>query len=111
MDDESKLNRLANELDDADDEVTAEHYFNVEPGGTLIVDQSGKHKALGPDELTPTDPPRKVQSEPPKSGIPGYISAGAGGVAKVLAAVNNAYTLLALALLVAAFIAWLRLRP
>lgn len=62
---DSKLRQLAAELDDADDEITAEHYINVEPGGTVIVDQTGKHKALELDETTPTDPPRKVESDAP----------------------------------------------
>ena len=60
MADDSKLSKLADELDDSEDEITAEHYFRVEKGGTLIVDQTGKHKALGPDEPTPTDPQRQA---------------------------------------------------
>ncbi len=110
-----KLSKLADELEGLDDEPTGEIHINPPKGSRTEVgpDATGKMRAviISDDDITPTDPPRKIQSEPPKSGIPGYIAAGAGGVAKVLAAVNNAYTLLALALLVAAFIAWLRLRP
>lgn len=46
-------------------------------------------------------------SEPPKSG---FVRAVSGAVVAVLKAVNNPYALGALALLTAAFIAWLRMR-
>ena len=108
MADESKLRRLAAELRDADDDETTGDII-VQPGATVIVDQTGKHRALQPDEVTPTD--RGKKSDPPKSGLSGAIATGGGVLVKVVSAVNNPYALGALALLVAAFVAWLKLRP
>ena len=111
MADDSKLSKLADELDDSEDEITAEHYFRVEKGGTLIVDQTGKHKALGPDEPTPTDPHvGRKHSAPPKSGIPGILAAGAGGVVRIIGAVNSWPAVFGLALLVVALGLYLHFR-
>jgi hypothetical protein len=94
--------------DDAD-EITAEHLIDAVKAGAVLA--TGRHQTLKMDDVTPTDPPRKLISDPPKSGIPGLVAAVTTGAARIVAAVNNVYALLGLALLVAAFIAWLRLRP
>lgn len=72
-DNETRLRRLARELRDSDDdeEITAEHLIDAMKAGAAIVNETGKHRALGPDEPTPTDPHRKAvpTSSPPKSGF------------------------------------------
>jgi hypothetical protein len=85
----SKLNGHAppdplDELDDViaelegsewdDEEITAEHYIHVEKGGTVIVDQTGKNRAMSKqeaDEITLTDHGAlpKQQSDPPPSKV------------------------------------------
>lgn len=70
----SKLRSLAAELDDADDEITAEQFFNVEPGGNVTV-ITGKHSAMSQQEadaITRTDngAPPKPESEPPSKVSP-----------------------------------------
>jgi len=92
-----------------DEPITGQHLVEAMKAGAAIA--TGKHRALGPDEPTPTEPRGKPISVAPKSGIPGLIGAVSGGAARIVSAVNNVYALLGLALLVAAFIAWLRLRP
>jgi hypothetical protein len=48
----------------ADEEITAEHYIHAEPGSTVIVDQTGKHRPVKADDRpTPSDPP----SQPAKA--------------------------------------------
>ena len=112
---ESKLSKLADELEGLDDEPTGDIVLNPPKGSRTEVgpDATGKMRAviISEDEITPYDPPRKPLSEAPRSGVPGLIAAVSGGAARIVSAVNNVYALLALTLLVAAFIAWLRLRP
>jgi hypothetical protein len=109
----SKLSKLADELEGLDDEPTGEVHVHMPKGTTLEADATGKLRAISihDDDITPHDPPRKQSDPPPKSGIPGLLHAGGGVIVRVVGAVNNPYALLALALLVAAFVAWLRLRP
>jgi hypothetical protein len=60
----SKLSKLADELEDIDDEPTGETNIIVQPGGVVHVEQTGKHKAMAQDDRpTPSDPP----SQPAKA--------------------------------------------
>lgn len=109
-----ELDDVIAELEGAEweDEITAQDLMDAVKAGAVIA--TGKHEAMSKlqaDEVTPYDPPRKPHTDPPKSGVPGIIRAITTGARDLVSAVNNAYALLALALLVAAFIAWLRLRP
>jgi len=67
-DDDSRLRQLAAELDGLDDEVT-ETQIIVQPGATVHVDQTGRHRAMS-DEITKTD----HGSPPRKSGWPERVS-------------------------------------
>lgn len=63
--------RAARIRDSEDDEITAEHYIHAEPGSNITV-VTGKHKPVSKEEaeeVTPTDPPRKPSTDPPKSGF------------------------------------------
>jgi hypothetical protein len=101
-----------------DDEITGQHLIDAMKAGVALgVETTSKTRAMSKqeaEEITLTDhgqPPRRPISEAPKSGVPGLIAAVSGGAARIVSAVNNVYALLALTLLVGAFIAWLRLRP
>ncbi len=73
-----------------EDESTHPQIF-VSPGGIVHVGETGRHRAVQvPDSQK--------------------ISGAAAAVTAVIKAVNNPYALAALALLVGAFIAWLRLK-
>lgn len=90
----------------ADEEITAEHYIHAEPGSTVIVDQTGKHRAVkGNEDITQTDhgvPARAQQDSLPEK--------AAEAVGDVIGRVDTWQRVAALALLVAlaAFAAWLR---
>lgn len=110
-----RVRRLAQRIRDEDDEITEQHLHldNLPPGTKIDTDATGRLKAISipdDDRVTPTDPGRKPISVAPKSGFQGLLATSGGVVVKVVSAVNNPYALGALALLVAAFIAWLRLR-
>lgn len=64
----SKLAALADELEDSD-EVTEQHihFEDLPPGTKIDTDATGRLKAISvpdDDRETPTDPPRKVESDP-----------------------------------------------
>jgi hypothetical protein len=64
----SKLSKLADELDGMDDEPTGEVHVHLPPGTQLEADATGRLKAISApddDRPTPTDPPRKVESDAP----------------------------------------------
>ena len=109
-----RLRRRADELDGLDDEIT-ENHIHVHGPAKLEADATGRLKAISmpdSDRETPTDPPRT--DPPPKSGLPGIIAAGAGGVVRIVRVASTPMGLSALGLLglllLAAFVAWLRLR-
>lgn len=57
------LAKFIADQEDEPEEITAEHYINVEPGGTVIVDQTGKHRAIS---IPDSDPPESDAEPPPK---------------------------------------------
>jgi hypothetical protein len=75
-------------------EITTETQITVEEGGTLIVDQTGRHKPVKASDPPPSNQPVKV----------------AAPVVAVIKAVNNVYALGALGLLVTALYIWLTKR-
>lgn len=89
------MRSLADELDDAEEEVTGQAQIHVN-GGTVLVGETGRFAAVE----TPTKPDnvRPPASEPPKV---------AKAAVSIIQAVNNPYALGALALLVAALWIWL----
>ncbi len=59
---EKRLRDLAEELRDADDEITAEHLLDAVKAGAVIA--TGKHRPMSKteadDRITPTDPPKSL---------------------------------------------------
>jgi hypothetical protein len=91
-----------------DDELKTGDIHIYPPAGAKFeagTDSTGKFKA---SSIPDSDPP---DAEPPKSGIPGIITASGGFVLGLVKAVNNFYAFGTLVVLLAAFIAWLKLRP
>jgi hypothetical protein len=99
---------IAAQPDDEPEEITAEHIIEAMKAGAVIA--TGSHAAMSKqraEEITVTD--HAVPE--PKSGIHGIITAGGGFVLGLVKAVNNFYAFGTLVVLLAAFIAWLKLRP
>jgi hypothetical protein len=68
---DSKLSKLADELEGLDDEPTGEVHVHMPKGTTLEADATGKLRAVSvhDEDITPHDPPRKVESEAPPSKV------------------------------------------
>jgi hypothetical protein len=101
-----RVRELARYIADQPDEIT-ETNIDVQPGATLIVDQSGKHKALKADQ---TDVITKTDHGRPPMPSGEAIEKSANFLVKVVGAVDTwpkLWGLLGL-LALAAFGAWLR---
>jgi hypothetical protein len=98
---------IADQPDD-DERTSPEIIIEAMKAGAVIA--TGSHAAMSKaraEEITLTD--HGVPE--PKSGIHGIITAGGGFVLGLVKAVNNFYAFGTLVVLLAAFIAWLKLRP
>lgn len=59
----TRLRELAEEFDDADEEVTGQTHVHVAPGGSVVVDQTGKFAAVEP-RTRPDAAPAPVSTGP-----------------------------------------------
>lgn len=106
---EKALERLEG-IEWEDEEITAEHILEAVKVGAAAA--SGKHQAMSKDqadEITLTDhgAPPKQQSDPPRSGVSGAISAVGSAAAKI----NTWPAAVAVVAFVAGVVAYLLLRP
>lgn len=96
-----RVRELARYIADQPDEIT-ETQIIVQPGASVHVDQTGRHRAMGNEEITQTD-----HGKPKQDSLPERVADAAGDV---LERADTWPRVAALALLVAlaAFAAYLR---